>query len=247
MLSLDHITVSYGSRAVLHDISASIAPAQTTALMGPNGSGKTTLLRCMAGLQKPTEGKVLLGKEPIASLPARRLAQQLAVVPQQLQADLDFTAFDIVLMGRNPYLHPLRGESEADRNIAEQALRQTSTLHLRHFTPQQMSGGELQRVMIARALAQQTPLLLMDEPVSNLDIAHQIEIMRLLRTTGKTIVIVLHDLNLALHFCDRLLLLHPNGSLLYHGPTREGLSASNIRTAYGVDTHLVDNHLIIDL
>ena len=125
-------------------------------------------------------------------------------------------------------------------------MRQTSTWHLRFAKPSQMSGGELQRVMIARALAQQTPVLLLDEPVSSLDIAHQLDIMRLLRTaTEKTILIVIHDLNLALQFCDRLLLLH-DGDVLFHGPVAEGLTPDNIRTVYGVDSHLADGRIVFE-
>jgi iron complex transport system ATP-binding protein len=125
-------------------------------------------------------------------------------------------------------------------------MRQTGTWHLRLAVPSQMSGGELQRVMIARALAQQTPVLLMDEPVSSLDIAHQLEVMRLLRdATEKTILIVIHDLNLALQFCDRLLLLH-DGHVLYSGPIAEGLTPENISKAYGVSTHLADGRIVFD-
>jgi iron complex transport system ATP-binding protein len=125
-------------------------------------------------------------------------------------------------------------------------MRQTNTWHLRFARPAQMSGGELQRVMIARTLAQQTPVLLMDEPVSNLDIAHQLDIMRLLREAqNKTILIVIHDLNLALQFCDRLLLLH-NGKVLCHGPVADGLTPENIRTVYGVGSHLSDGRIVFD-
>jgi iron complex transport system ATP-binding protein len=124
-------------------------------------------------------------------------------------------------------------------------MKQTNTWHLRLAKPAEMSGGEMQRVMIARALAQKTPVLLMDEPVSNLDIAHQLEIMRLLRTTDKTVVIVIHDLNLALQFCDRILLIH-NGELLFHGPIAEGLTTENISTVYGVKTHMAEDRIIFD-
>ena len=149
-------------------------------------------------------------------------------------------------MGRNPYQRRLQNESQADWDIVEHCMRQTGTWHLRLSVPSQMSGGELQRVMIARALAQETPLLLMDEPVSSLDIAHQFEVMRFLRAaTDKTILIVIHDLNLALQFCDRLLLLH-DGHALYHGPIADGLTPENIRTVYGVDTHIADGRIVFD-
>ena len=246
MIGLRHITVRFGKREILNDISADIAGGRITAVMGPNGCGKTTLLRCVGGLMQPTGGDVLIDDNPVGSYSARALAQKVASVRQQAQTDLDFSAFEIVLMGRNPYQKRLQNESKADWDIVEQCMRQTNTWHLRFAKPNQMSGGELQRVMIARALAQQTPVLLMDEPVSNLDIAHQLEIMRLLRNAKeKTILIVIHDLNLALQFCDDLMLFH-GGSLLYQGPIAGGLTPENIREVYGVPSHAAEGRIIYD-
>lgn len=246
MITLEHIGVSYGSRRILDDLNLDFSDGCITAVMGPNGCGKTTLLRCIGGLLKPTSGHVLVDGRQVNEYAPRELAQRLAFVRQHAQTDFDFSAFEIVLMGRNPYQRRLQNESQADWDIVEQCMKQTGTWHLRFSIPSQMSGGELQRVMIARALAQQTPLLLMDEPVSNLDIAHQLEVMRLLHAaTDKTILIVIHDLNLALQFCDRLLLLH-NGKALYHGPIADGLTPDNIRSVYGVDTHISDGRIIFD-
>lgn len=245
MIKLDNITVGYDKRPVLRGVTAQIHEGVLTALMGPNGCGKTTLLRTMGGLLHPAEGCVFLDNTPIGQIGARALARQIAYVRQYAQTDFDFSAFETVLMGRNPYQHRLQNESQADWDIVERCMRQTGTWHLRFAKPDQMSGGELQRVMIARALAQDTPLLLMDEPVSNLDIAHQLEIMHLLRTLGKTVVIVLHDLNLALRFCDDLLLLH-EGVLLFHGNVSDGLTPERIQTVYGVSTHREGGHIIFD-
>lgn len=245
MIELKHIQVSYGKREILHDIDAAIAPGRITAVMGPNGCGKTTLLRCIGGLLEPTSGSVGIDGQEVGSYSARALAQKVAFVRQQAQTDFEFSAFETVLMGRNPYQHHLQNESQKDWDIVEQCMKQTNTWHLRLAKPAEMSGGEMQRVMIARALAQQTPVLLMDEPVSNLDIAHQLEIMRLLRTTDKTVVIVIHDLNLALQFCDDLMLIH-NGVLLFHGRMAEGLTTENIATAYGVKSHMAEGRIIFD-
>ena len=246
MITLGHIGVTYGSRRILDDLNLDFSDRCITAVMGPNGCGKTTLLRCIGGLLKPTSGHVLVDGRQVNEYAPRELAQRLAFVRQHAQTDFDFSAFEIVLMGRNPYQRRLQNESRADWDIVERCMRQTGTWHLRFSVPSQMSGGELQRVMIARALAQQTPILLMDEPVSNLDIAHQLEVMRLLRAaTDKTILIVIHDLNLALQFCDRLLLLH-DGKALYHGPIADGLTPDNIRSVYGVDTHISDRRIIFD-
>lgn len=246
MIELQDISVSYGSREILGGISTQVASNRITAVMGPNGCGKTTLLRCIGGLLHPTEGNVLIDGKAVQDYPARALAQKVAFVRQHAQIDFEFSAFETVLMGRNPYQHRLQNESQEDWNIVERCMKQTGTWELRFAKPSQMSGGELQRVMIARALAQQTPVLLMDEPVSNLDIAHQRDVMRLLRESReKTILIVIHDLNLALRFCDDLMLLH-NGTLLYQGPIADGLTPDNIRLVYGVDAHLADNHIIFD-
>ena len=245
MIRLEHITVGFGQRTILHNLDARIEEGCITAVMGPNGCGKTTLLRCMGGLLKPQSGQVLVDGRAVQDYTARELAQRVAFVRQHQQTDFDFSAFEIVLMGRNPYQHHLQNESQADWDIVERCMRQTGTWHLRLARPREMSGGELQRVMIARALAQQTPLLLMDEPVSNLDIAHQIEVMRLLRSAAHTVVIVIHDLNLALHFCDRLLLLH-EGRLIFDGAVAEGLVPDRIRTVYGVDAHMAEGRVAID-
>ena len=246
MIQLQHIGVSYGDRVILKDLDAEVADGRITAVMGPNGCGKTTLLRCIGGLLPPTEGEVLVDGGPVGDYGARALAQKVAFVRQHQQTDFEFSAFETVLMGRNPYQRRLQNESQADWDIVERCMRQTGTWDLRLSKPAEMSGGELQRVMIARALAQQTPVLLMDEPVSNLDIAHQRDVMQLLRQSHeKTILIVIHDLNLALQFCDDLLLLY-DGGLLFQGPIAEGLTPERIRQVYGVDAHLAEGRILFD-
>ncbi len=244
MICLQHITVSYGERRILDDLDLSFGEGRITAVMGPNGCGKTTLLRLVDGLLEPSAGRVLIDGMAVQDYPARQLAQKVAFVRQHQRTDFEFSAFETVLMGRNPYQHRLQNESQEDWDIVERCMKQTGTWHLRLAKPAQMSGGELQRVMIARALAQQTPVLLMDEPVSNLDIAHQIEVMRLLRdASGKTVLIVLHDLNLALRFCDDLLLLH-DSRYVYHGPVAGGLTPENIQAVYGEKARIANGRII---
>lgn len=246
MITLQDIRLNYGKREILRGLDATFADGKITAVMGPNGCGKTTLLRIIGGLLEPTAGQVSIDGQKVGDYTAKALAQKVAFVRQHAQTDFDFSAFETVLMGRNPYQHRLQNESQEDWDIVERCMKQTGTWHLRLAKPAQMSGGELQRVMIARALAQQTPVLLMDEPVSNLDIAHQIDIMRLLKNAeGKTTLIVIHDLNLALQFCDDLLLLH-DGHGLYHGPIAEGLTTDNIKTVYGVGARIVDNRIVFE-
>ena len=246
MITLCNLTCRYGDKTVLQHLDTSFEEGGFYAIMGANGCGKTTLLRLIAGLLTPQEGAVMLDGSNVLQYTARQLAQRMAFVRQHPHTDFEFSAFETVLMGRNPYQHRLQNESEADWKIVEQCLKQTNTWHLRFAKPNQMSGGELQRVMIARALAQQTPILLLDEPVSNLDIAHQFEILDLLRQINreqhKTILLVIHDLNMAWQYCDRLLLLH-QGGIQYQGPLREGLTPQNIATVFGVHATLTGDNI----
>lgn len=247
MLTLQNLTLAYGSHIVLRNLSATIETGGFYALMGTNGSGKTTLLRCCAGLLQPSAGRVLLADKAVTDYAAKERARLMALVSQQTYADFEFTAHQLVLMARNPYLRPLQGETRRDLDIVEQAMRQTHTWHLREAHPSEMSGGEQRRVMLARALAQQTPLLLLDEPLANLDIAHQFEIMELLRDINrqedKTILLVIHDIDMARTYCPNLLLLH-NGDLRYQGATAEGLTPDSIRSVFGIDAALTpDGHL----
>ena len=249
MIEVRNLTYSYGKKEILHNLSFQVETGTFHAILGANGCGKTTLLRCIAGLLTPQSGTVNIEGRPTASYNPRQLAQRIAMVQQHPQTDIEFSAFETVLMGRNPYQRRLQNESQEDWSIVEQCMKLTNTWHLRMALPSQMSGGELQRVMIARALAQQTPILLLDEPTSNLDIAHQFEIMELLQDInqreGKPILIVVHDLNLALHYCPDALLLHDR-SLLFQGSTAEALSSERIATAFGVKARNIDGYLRIE-
>ena len=233
------------SRPVLEHVSAHFERGGFYAVMGANGCGKTTLLRLVAGMLTPQTGSVTIEGRDVSGFSARDLARRVAFVRQQPQTDFEFSAFETVLMGRNPYQRRLQNESEEDWHIVEECMRQTGTWHLRFAKPGEMSGGELQRVMLARALAQHTPVMLLDEPISNLDIAHQFEILELLRRVGrqegKTILLVVHDLNMALRYCEGLLLLHDRG-VLYQGPIADGLTPQNIRTVFGVTAERVAVH-----
>ena len=246
MIALQNLSCSFGDKVILSHLDVRLDDGGFYAVMGANGSGKTTLLRLVAGLLTPQEGAVMLDGTNVLHYTARQLAQRMAFVRQHPHTDVEFSAFETVLMGRNPYQHRLQNESEADWQIVEQSLRLTNTWHLRFSKPNQMSGGELQRVIIARALAQQTPILLLDEPLSNLDIAHQFEILDLLRRINreqhKTILLVIHDLNMAWQYCDRLLLLH-QGGILYQGPTHQGLTPHNIATVFHVQATLTGDNI----
>lgn len=248
MIQLRNITCRYADKEILSHLDACFEAGGFYAVMGPNGCGKTTLLRLVGGLLRPQEGEVLVDGRPVERYGARQLAQKIALVRQHPQTDFEFSAFETVLMGRNPYQRRLQNESEADWHIVEECMRQTNTWHLRFARPNEMSGGELQRVMLARALAQQTPVMLLDEPIANLDIAHQFEILELLRTINreqhKTILIVIHDLNMALHYCDKALLLH-RGGILFQGPVADALTPAHIAALFGVAATLRDGSIAL--
>ena len=248
MIDVSNLTCTFGQRTILSNLSFHIPQGSFHAIMGANGCGKTTLLRYIAGLLEPSLGKVAIGGREIGDYPIRELAKTIAFVQQHPQNDIEFSAFETVLMGRNPYQRHLQNESQADWDIVEQCMKQTNTWHLRLSLPSQMSGGELQRVMIARALAQQTPILLLDEPTSNLDISHQFEIMDLLCRINseekKTILIVVHDLNLAMRYCPNTILLK-NKSIHFMGQTHDALTSENISDVFGVETSIDNNHITI--
>ena len=238
MIEVRNLSYAYGKKEILNDMSFGIAEGDFCAIMGQNGCGKTTLLKCIANLLPVKGGAIFINGKDSNAYSIKKLAQQIAFVPQHTPMDFEFSAFETVLMGRNPYQTHLQNESQKDWDIVEECMKKTNTWHLRFATLSEMSGGEMQRVLLARALAQQTPIMLLDEPLSNLDISHQFEIIKLLRdisqNENKTILLIVHDLNIALRYCKSLLLLH-NHSIVYHGDIDKGLTPQNIKDYFGVD------------
>jgi len=233
--------VSYHYREggeVLRGVTLNFAPGQLTAILGPNGAGKTTLLKLLAGSYKPSGGSVLLEGRPVTAMSERRRAQQIAVVSQRSHVDFAFTVTDVVLMGRQPYLSRYATESEHDIAVAREAMALTETQHLADRTVTQLSGGEWQRVVIARALCQQTPIMLLDEPVSSLDIKYQLEVLSMVRKLARdkavTAVCVLHDINLAAHFADDIVLMH-GGAVYSCGTPGDVLTPAAMSEVYGVE------------
>jgi iron complex transport system ATP-binding protein len=212
LIEIKELSFAYNGRDVLSDVSLSMRKGAVTGIIGPNGSGKSTLLRLINAVLTPKTGSVLISGKDIRSYSARELARLVAFVPQNSQLDFDFTVLDVVLMGRHPWLSRFQGESEMDMAIARESMEHSGITHLANRPVTQLSGGEWQRVVVARAFAQRTPVLLLDEPVTGLDIRHQLEAMEFMRKsaahTGMTVVCVLHDLNLALHYCDTIALLN---------------------------------------
>ena len=207
-------------------------------ILGPNGSGKTSLLRLLSGTRRPTSGRVLLDDRPLAQLSRREVARQIAVVPQETELAFEYSAIEIVLMGRHPHLGLFTVEGPSDLEIARQALAATGTSELADRPFHQLSGGEKQRIVIAAALAQSARLLLLDEPTASLDLGYQLEVCSLLqrlnRDHGVTMAISTHDLNLAAAICRELILMR-HGRIVAMGPTIDVLTPENVQRVYGVE------------
>jgi len=246
MLSIEvrHIKLGYGNKDVISDVSFNVLPGELLGLVGPNGSGKSTLIKSLCRILAPRSGTILANGKDLAAYSRRDLAKLISVVPQTPVLPSAFTAFEIVLMGRNPHLGLLEYEGARDISIAWQAMERTGTRHLAERRIGELSGGEIQSVVIARALAQETQSILLDEPTANLDIGRQIEILDLIkeecRTRNLAVVAALHDLNLAAHYCEKLVLIK-QGELFAFGTPVEVITPENICAVYGngsyVHTH----------
>lgn len=225
-------------------MSAVVPRGGLVGILGPNGSGKTTFLRLLAGLMRPSSGRIVLDGVDLHTIPRATVARRMAMVPQETQLAFDYTALEMATMGRYPHLGAFEIEGPEDLAIAREALSATGTHHFASRLFNTLSGGEKQRVVIAGALAQRPDILLLDEPTASLDLAYQLEIRSILqklnRERGLTIVVSTHDLNFAAGLCLELVLLH-QGRVLSAGPTRSMLEPALIRKLYGVDVDITAN------
>jgi iron complex transport system ATP-binding protein len=237
-VELQRVGIAYGRNVVVEDITFQVMPGEMVGLIGPNGSGKSTIIKALSRVIHPYSGKILLDGKNISEIARGDLARLVAVVPQMSLLPSAFTAFEIVLMGRNPHLGLLQYEGAKDLAITWQAMQKTATQSLAHRRVDELSGGEIQRVVAARALAQQPKAMLLDEPTANLDISYQVEILDLIKRlcleNGLTVVVALHDLNLASQYCDRLILINC-GRIHAQGTVKEVITAQNIKEVYGTD------------
>ncbi len=243
-LSVQDVTwVRRGTR-VLDRVSADVPAGSVTGLIGPNGSGKTSLLTLLAGLARPTSGRVMLGERDAASVPSRERARLVALLEQQATTSLDLTARQVVELGRIPHRGRWPGSADPDAAVVEQAMVSAHVAHLGTRRWQTLSGGERQRVQLARSLAQQPSVLMLDEPTNHLDLGHQIDLLRTVRRLGVTTVAALHDLDLAAAYCDRLVVLD-GGRVVAHGPVADVLSGPLVDRVYGVRAE-VERHAVAD-
>ena len=218
---------------VLVDVALSCAPGTVVGLVGPNGSGKSSLLRCIYRIVRPDAGQVTVDDRDVWDLAPRLLAREVAVVLQERPSETAFTVREVVLMGRTPHKKLLERDTAEDRQLVASALRRVGIESLGERGFDTLSGGEKQRVLIARALAQGPRLLVLDEPTTHLDIGHQLQMLRLIRGLGVTTIAALHDLNLAAAYCDRLFVLN-RGSIHAHGAPGEVLTPKLVEDVYGV-------------
>ncbi len=236
-LRINNIACRYDAANVLENIDFSAKGGDFIGVVGPNASGKSTLLKSISKVLKPHTGVVLLNEKDVHTLKSAEIAKNLAVVPQESVISFAFTALEVVLMGRTPHLNRFEMESRQDLAIAQKSMELTNTWYLAERPIDTLSGGEKQRIIIARALTQEPRVLLLDEPTDHLDINHQIEILDLIKRLSKekemVVIGVFHDLNIVSQYCDRLILLH-KGRIFAAGGAGDVLTGENIEKVYGV-------------
>lgn len=242
MLSIEHLSVAYGARRVLHDVSLNVQAGEVLALIGPNGSGKSTLIRAISGVVPVEGGKVEAGGRAVSDLSVMERARHLSVVPQARNMPLAFSVYESVLLGRTPYLGWLGRAGATDHERVRYALERTQMTALADRMVGELSGGEQQRVLLARALAQDTPVLLLDEPTTHLDLQHRESLVHLVRELAHTrdlaVLMVLHDLNLASLYADRVSLL-VDGEMQATGTPGEVLTEATLSRVYNVPVHVI--------
>lgn len=247
MLTVKDICFSYREKPVLENIDLEVRKGEIIGILGPNGCGKTTLLKLLNRNLHPRSGRILMEGKDLEDLSKRRIARHIAVVPQSNEIRFAFSVRDIVSMGRMPFLDRFQGESSEDMRIVEEAMEKTNIADFADRLINTMSGGERQRVIIARALAQRPEVILLDEPTLHLDINHQFEVLdlvkRLSEEEGLTVIIVSHDLPMVVKYCDRMVLIHDH-RVHALGTPEEVLTTENMRTVFNIDAVLEYDDLL---
>jgi iron complex transport system ATP-binding protein len=241
-LEINDLCFSYNGFPVLEDVKLALGPGEVLGIVGPNGSGKSTLLKCINRILKTKQNTVLIDGKNVGAIAIKELAKIMGYVPQSSKNVFPFTVFDVVLMGRRPYIQWSLGDK--DKEIVAQILEYLGigNLTMRYFN--ELSGGEQQKVIIARALAQQPKIMLLDEPTSSLDIKHQLEILCIIRSLTESnhcsVIISMHDLNLACRFSDRIIMIK-NGKIFAAGNPKSVVTEENIEAVYGIKSHVTNS------
>ncbi|MEV5607928.1 ABC transporter ATP-binding protein [Streptomyces sp. NPDC052225] len=241
-LSARDLTLAYEDRTVVHDLDLDIPDGQVTVIVGPNACGKSTTLRALGRLLKPKSGSVVLDGKALAEVPTKRIAQQIGLLPQSPTAPEAITVADLVSRGRQPHQHWWQQWSDADEKAVTDAMERTDVATLADRSVDELSGGQRQRVWIAMALAQETEILLLDEPTTYLDISHQVEVLDLVRQLnhdkGRTVAVVLHDLNQAARYADHLVAMKA-GRIVAEGAPSKIVTADLVKEVFGLDCVVV--------
>lgn len=241
IVKIRDLKFKYDETEILKYINLDVPQGSFLSILGPNGSGKTTLLKNICNLLHPEKGSILIEEKDVEKIKYKKLAQMIAVVHQGTDVQFDFSVYDVVMMGRFPYLRRFQSEGKKDEEIVQKAMENTSTWELKDKSINEISGGERQRVLIARALTQQPKVLILDEPISHLDIKYQIEILelckRLNKEQGITVITTLHDMNMASRYSDYIVLLQ-NGKIREMDTPEKVLTEKNIEDVYGVKVDL---------
>jgi iron complex transport system ATP-binding protein len=237
-LRLDGVCVDIAGRRIVSDIDLRVQDGCFAGLLGPNGSGKSTILKAIYRVHQPSAGRVLLDGLDLPSIPAREAARRLAVVIQESTVEFAVTVHEMVMLGRIPHKRAFEADSDEDREIAADALARVGCTPLAGRSFHTLSGGEKQRVLIARALAQGADHLILDEPTNHLDIRYQVEVLELVADLGVTVLAAIHDLGLAALYCDTVHLLN-NGRLVADGPPAEVITREAIQAVYDVDVAVI--------
>lgn len=239
-LSAEKICLSYGADEILKSVSIEAKNKEFVGLIGPNGSGKSTLLKCIYRILKPDKGCVMLDGYQLQEMSHKSSAKKMAVVAQHNDYNFEFSTREIVLMGRSPYKKAMEWDKAQDYAIVDEALHTVGMSRHADRSFYTLSGGEKQRVILARALAQQTPCLILDEPTNHLDITHQLQLLKIIRNLNITVISAIHDLNIAAMFCDRIYVLK-DGKIVASGTPREVLTRELIREVYQVESEIVED------
>jgi len=246
MLKIKNISAGYQNKTVIQNLILDFKMGEFCALLGPNGAGKSTLLMTMIGFQAITQGEILLKKKALKEWEKNELAKVISLIPQDFKLQFDHRVYDLVLMGRFPYLGYWQNYTKKDKDITDRILKQLDLFKLKDKMFSQLSGGEKKRVSIARALVQQSEIILMDEAFANLDINHQLEIMQILseinRKYKKMIILVSHNINLSADYCDRIIMMK-EGNIVADGNPENIINPETIKELYGTNLKVIKNPL----
>jgi iron complex transport system ATP-binding protein len=237
-LAIEHVSYIVMGTSIIHDVSMNIKAGQFIGVIGPNGSGKSTILKIASRIMEPNDGLIRLDGQHLYELSPKKVAQEMAVVSQETSLTFDFSVQEMVWMGRHPHKGLFQSDTDKDRKIVNEALKRVGMKGYEERSFMSLSGGEKQRVLIARALAQQAKLIILDEPTNHLDIRHQLQLMDLVKTLNVTVLAALHDLNLASVYCDYLYVIQ-NGQVVMSGTPENVLTTDRIREVFGVETEII--------